>query len=209
MFETLLNKLFSTYKDSEKIICLRFWKKSLIKQLEYTGFNPYQDENDPGIYTNQIDVDKYSSECYGNNIYINYFDENYFRFMQTFMFFRYCYRFTSHYYNNDIDKLLSDKIRLELFKNHTGNYSPISAVILSSNELCKKRRFIVILLSYGFKITKHDKELSNLEVYENISINLKNNVMLFLANEKLLPELKIEIVQILIYKYYFDFSPTL
>lgn len=119
-------------------------------------------------------------------------------------FFKYCYYLNLHYNEDDIHNVL--KLPNNSYKELHSEYSAITPIILSECASVKrKRNFISILLSYGFKITDNDRIFANLDVYDSILV--KNNILFFLSTNDLLSEIKLYIINILIEIYRIEYDP--
>ena len=116
---------------------------------------------------------------------------------QTFL--QFCYYLNMHQNEEDIYKVLR--------KNNTYNrhfindqYSAISAVLLAKfTSLKKKRRYIKILLSNGFQVSKGDRQMANYELYKQI-FPIKKKIMLFLSSN-IFEDIKKYILRCLINQY--------
>ena len=117
----------------------------------------------------------------------------------------YCYYINKHKNFNDIHNILSIINKTNLYKSR----SSINVITASILSLCKDinrvRNFINILLSYGFEFTNHDLRIANIRLYKSIKNKIKRNVILFLMNNILLPEINTLIITKLLDNYKHDY----
>lgn len=117
-------------------------------------------------------------------------------------FFHDCYYLNLINNYEDVHELLKDQDILNLYKEGHGNYSVYTPIILAEEvSVRNKRKFVKILSSYGFIPTANDIMIQKLEIYESISIDVKNKVILFLQTRNILPEIKWNIVEQLVLFY--------
>ena len=99
---------------------------------------------------------------------------------------------------------------LTICKHIDSDYSAITSVILAECVTIKeKRKFISILLSYGFKVTENDRLFSKLHLYESTPNMMKNKILLFLKTDDILPEIAYYIINCLINTYEIEHDPLL
>lgn len=140
-------------------------------------------------------------------------------------FLEYCYYQKLHENDSDTNKILYNKEIINEYQNVYNNisYNPsrtiqasdalngctaIMASIFATNiNIKKKRNFINTLLDLGFKYTPNDLMFAGLKVYDAISVIVKTNIMLFLNNQDLLPEIKWYVVKMLINRYKIKYYP--
>lgn len=127
-------------------------------------------------------------------------------------FLLYCYyqKFHTNQSKGDMEKLVSANFKnlpnddLDTLNKYKAaqidGYSAIGAAILAPDvSVQSKREFINQLFELGFKPTKKDIMLAELVLYDAIP---KENMMLFLHQEDLLPEIKRNIINCLIEQYW-------
>jgi hypothetical protein len=116
-------------------------------------------------------------------------------------FFQYCYYINMHRDENEIYQILEQNNNFnKYFINISAKLScsAVSAVILAKLvSIRRKRQFIKILLDNNFRITEGDKLLASVELYDNMSISLKNKIILFLLSD-LLEDIKHHIIKLII-----------
>lgn len=74
------------------------------------------------------------------------------------------------------------------------------AILAESVSIAEKRRYVNILLTNGFQLTDMDLLIVKSEIYDNIPIEAKNNIILFSSSD-LLTDAKLYIIKILIEQY--------
>ena len=201
VFYKLINN-DSEYKDSKYIDELRENTKIIKTKLTIDGYCPgirrYVDIN----HFRFKEPIKTGPDCGPHNLKLYYQD-----IKDKESFFRYCYYINLHEDKDDINKLFLDDNMLTICKN-TNDYSAITSVILAECVTVEEqRKFISILLSYGFKINKHDKLFAKLHVYESIPDIIKNKILLFLSNDIILPEIAYYIINCLVDNYVVKYDP--
>ncbi len=120
-------------------------------------------------------------------------------------FLRYCYyqKFHNDKSKEDIQKLASDASLLNDFKNiQVDGYSALGAAIIAPGvSIESKRNFIEQLMHLGFQLTKKDRMLAELELYDAIPEGEKTKMILLLSKKDTLPEIKQNIVGCMLQLY--------
>lgn len=87
-------------------------------------------------------------------------------------------------------------------------YSAITVRLLRNDPIEQKRDDIKILLAYDFKLTDGDRSMINLDIFNNIPIDVKNNVMLLFRMD-LLDEVKLSVLDYLVSMLRTQYDPLL
>lgn len=75
-----------------------------------------------------------------------------------------------------------------------------SAVLAEFVPIEQKRLFIEILLSNEFRITHGDRLMASIDIYDQISTNIKFNIVLFLLSD-MLRDVKLQVIGLIIEPY--------
>lgn len=102
---------------------------------------------------------------------------------------------TRHEYDSD-GHIIKNSSLISTFLRYEDVYSPMADIVMANMDIETKRRFVNVLLSYGFSKNNDYKMMQQLILYDAIP---KNKIIFF--NVELLPEIKNYILSLIIELY--------
>jgi hypothetical protein len=191
-----INKHYDIYQENNNINKLRESRKFIKSQLKVTNYC-----NNSG-YDHDLHHFKYKKPD-GTGIQCDHdLEFEYITIDKIEDFFKYCYYINLNKNSCYIRALLSNNAKLNICKQLHCGYSALTPLIMAENvSNSLKREYMLILLSYGFKLTENDKLFLYLDVYESIPNITKNMSIIFLMSDIMLPEIKKIIITKLISTY--------